>query len=368
MQLHLVTWFRNLYLMVRRNIVRISFLSIFFLAAFTTLGTTIVQQHNYLRRPVEGILPEIFPKEELIQFRFYSYDTEYRYPPINVDFKAKIDSENIDLPIVNPHPFNFILKADHVCDKAKNASLVIIVKSAVGHFALREVLRKTWIPKAKANNVYVVFALGFIKSLQHRVLKENDKYHDILQEDFVDNYLNNTYKTIMTFNWVVKYCNNVKHVYFDDDDMFLHIDNLVSFVHRLERETNNRLFSGSLSDRGKPVRDISSKWYISWEEYPFDYWPPYVGGSSMIAHISIVQDMQKIFPYVRPLNFDDVYLGIILRKLKTAPTDNPFFDNVHLRNFQQLKYLIANHGFDDPQLYNTTFYEIFPVKTETSRA
>lgn len=353
-------WKRNIFKFLRRNIVFISFLFIFFLAAFTTLGTTIVQQHTYNRRPVEGILPEIFPNEEVIEFRFYSFDTEYRYPPINVDFRRKLDNNDLDLPVLNPHHFNYILKADHICHQTKNATLLIIVKSAAYHFELRNVLRKTWIPKAKTYNFAVVFALGYNNTLQQQVLKENTRYRDIVQEDFIDNYLNNTYKTIMSFNWVVKYCSHVSHVYFDDDDMFLHIDNLAGYLKMLKSNSDKNFFSGSLSDRGKPVRDPSSKWYISWEEYPFDYWPPYVGGSSMIAHINVIKDMQKIFPYVRPLNFDDVYLGIVLNKLNVIPKNNTYFDNTRLRNFKKLKSLVANHGFNDPILYNLTFYNIFP--------
>lgn len=360
MRLWLRSWNRHILKFLRRNIVVILFLFIFFLATFTTLGTTIVQQHSYNRRPVEGMLPKIFPNDEVIEFRFYSFDTEYRYPPINVDFRQRIDTNSLDLPVVNPHPYNYILRADHICRQTKNASLIIIVKSAASHFELRNVLRNTWIPKAKANNMAVVFALGYNKSVQQQVLLENAKNRDIVQEDFIDNYLNNTHKIIMSFNWVVEHCGHVEHVYFDDDDMFLHIDNLASYLKVRQNQTDKNFYSGSLADRGKPVRDPSSKWYISWEQYPFDYWPPYVGGSSMIAHAAVIKDMQKIFPYVQPLNFDDVYLGIILNKLHVKPINNTHFDNTYLRNFNRLDSLIANHGFDDPRLYNSTFYKIFP--------
>ncbi|XP_048727056.1 beta-1,3-galactosyltransferase brn-like [Ostrea edulis] len=350
---------------VRHNGIFVSFLFLFFLVAFTTLGTTLVHQHTYYRRPVGGILQDIFPNEEIIQFRFFSYDTEYRYPPIKVDFPQKIKNGTIDLPIVNRHPFKFIFNADHVCKGTKQKSLLIVVKSYVGHFALRNVLRKTWIPKAKAYNIPVVFALGYKKDLQSLVIEENARHNDIVQEDFLDVYLNNTYKAIMTFNWVVENCNHFRYVYFDDDDMFLHLDNLVKHVKMLEMEGTN-LFSGSLASRGKPVRDPHSKWYISWEEYPFDFWPPYVGGSSMIASMDIVKDMQKIFPYVRPLSFDDVYLGIVLNKLGILPNNNTHFDNTILRHFGRLHELIANHGFDDPVLYSQTYQLVFPDEKQIS--
>lgn len=363
MRFWLTSCVRNLYKWARHNGVWILFLSIFFLAAFATFGTTIVQQHSYYRRPIGGILPQLFPDEEVIQFRFYSYDKEYRYPPVKVDVREKIRNGIVDLPVVNKHPFKFILNPDHICKDSKQNNLIIIVKSAVGHFALRKVLRNTWIPKAKEKHIPVVFALGYNKDLQPLVLEENYQHNDIVQENFIDNYLNNTYKTIMAFNWVVQHCSHFKYVYFDDDDMFLHIDNLLKYAKILELE-EPKFFSGSLSDRGKPVRDPDSKWYISWEEYPFDYWPPYVGGSSMIAHMDIIQAMQKTFPYIRALSFDDVYLGIVLNKLAISPHNNTHFDNTYLRNFERLPELIANHGFDDPVLYTKTFQMIFPDENQ----
>jgi beta-1,3-galactosyltransferase 1 len=50
-------------------------------------------------------------------------------------------------------------------------------------------------------NARHVFLLGKTaeNSLQESVMRENEIYHDIVQETFIDGYNNLTYKTIMGF-------------------------------------------------------------------------------------------------------------------------------------------------------------------------
>lgn len=59
---------------------------------------------------------------------------------------------------------------------------------------------------------------------------ESKNYGDIVQADFIDNYFNNTIKTMMGFNWIVKYCPNSSFYLFSDDDMYVSIKNLLRFV------------------------------------------------------------------------------------------------------------------------------------------
>jgi hypothetical protein len=41
---------------------------------------------------------------------------------------------------------------------------------------------------------------------------------DILQGDFPDTYVNNIYKTVMTYQWIVDKCVNTSFYFFVDDD------------------------------------------------------------------------------------------------------------------------------------------------------
>ncbi|XP_033757410.1 uncharacterized protein LOC117339808 [Pecten maximus] len=68
---------------------------------------------------------------------------------------------------------------------------------------LRKGIRNTW-GKDMPSNVRIVFLLGNTDEENHkRIREESEKYSDVIQEDFLDKYQNNTYKTIMGFNWGV---------------------------------------------------------------------------------------------------------------------------------------------------------------------
>ena len=51
-----------------------------------------------------------------------------------------------------------------------------------------------------------------------QIRKENDLYHDIVQEDFIDSYRNLTVKSIMALKWATEHCKNAKLIFKMDDD------------------------------------------------------------------------------------------------------------------------------------------------------
>lgn len=120
---------------------------------------------------------------------------------------------------INNLNYKFILDAKEVCAQVqKNVHdeqltaepyLVILVKSKLSNFKERENIRKTWAQTDDFNLIRTVFLLGypkldgeFEKDDAHskdllKVVIENKRYNDIVQQDFVDNYYNNTLKTMM---------------------------------------------------------------------------------------------------------------------------------------------------------------------------
>jgi hypothetical protein len=78
-----------------------------------------------------------------------------------------------------------------------------------------------------------VFLLGVDPGnveLQISVEREQQKYGDIVQADFIDSYFNNTIKTMMGFKWAVTLCPNSKFYMFNDDDMYISTKNVLRFI------------------------------------------------------------------------------------------------------------------------------------------
>ena len=115
-----------------------------------------------------------------------------------------------------------------------NIDLVIFVKSAVTHFDKRAAIRNSWGGKTSLKDIriHTLFTLGASKDIetQDKIRKENSRYKDLIQGDFIDAYFNNTIKTLMSFQWAYKFCNHSKFYFFVDDDYYVSTKNLVLFL------------------------------------------------------------------------------------------------------------------------------------------
>ena len=116
---------------------------------------------------------------------------------------------NISLPIINPHPFDYVINCPNACDviDSENGSdifLLIYVHTAVDHFVRRDRIRRTWGSESNYRiqqvlddgkvirmKVRTVFILGLSVSrpfLQPALEAEARLYGDIVQENFDDTY------------------------------------------------------------------------------------------------------------------------------------------------------------------------------------
>ncbi|XP_069102813.1 lactosylceramide 1,3-N-acetyl-beta-D-glucosaminyltransferase-like isoform X2 [Argopecten irradians] len=157
---------------------------------------------------------------------------------------------------------------------------------------------------------------------------EARKFRDIVQENFRDSYRNNTYKTIMGYNWAMEFCPTASYLLFIDDDVLVDTDSFIKHIDDISdqpRHIIDNLYMGLLIPCGVPYRDNRSKWYISKDEYPYDFWPPYLaGGAFLMSHVSALK-FQLAIPYVEPVSIDDSYLGIVAKKLGIRPIDNHLY-------------------------------------------
>ena len=173
--------------------------------------------------------------------------TNFTYPMHgNVKEYVK-ELENGVTPSVTPydqHDYHFKIINRNKCDNSSNSSfavnsslpisVVCLVKSAVDHFKNRKVIRNTWGSEKQFDSVkiHTVFLLGSTanQSVQVNVEEEGAKFQDILQGDFIDQYYNNTIKTLMALQWATKFCRKSKFYFFVDDDYLVSIENLLVFL------------------------------------------------------------------------------------------------------------------------------------------
>ena len=291
---------------------------------------------------------------------------------------------------------------------------VYLVKSSILNYKNRNAIRRTWGYEKRFADVQIrtVFLLGSIpmtdkSNAQANIDLENERYRDIIQGDFIDTYYNNTLKTLMGIKWAAEFCPSSRFYFFIDDDFYVSTRNLLRFLrnpsnypkyleaptidfddvqesNRMNSELNKQRSLRWISQKSslnqsmtfkrklqqlvefdlpddvelytgyvffpKPHRHKSSKWYISLQEYPYDRYPPYAAAGAYILSNEALKKFYYATYFVKKFKFDDVYLGIVAKKLDIVPlhSDEIWFYRKYPYNINNFRYTIASHEFSDP--------------------
>lgn len=77
-------------------------------------------------------------------------------------------------------------------------------------------------------------------------------------------------------------------------------------------------------------------------------WPPYVtAGAYVLSHAALIKFHYGSY-YTKRFRFDDVYLGLLAKKLNIKPLhcEHIYFYKKHY-SLNNYKYVIASHGYDN---------------------
>lgn len=250
--------------------------------------------------------------------------------------------------IVHRVSFKYMHLPPNVCAKngePMEAFLVILVKSSVINIGHREAIRLTW-GKFNNTNIQLVFLLGYSELIKKYIDMEFSLYKDIVQQDFVDDYFNNTLKTIMAFDWLVTYCPKAKFVYFVDDDYFVNLPQIISYLETNVKRKRKLLIAGYKNVGAIVRRNSNSKWFVSQKDYRNKTWPPYLSGGSIVMDMTVAKLINEKLPYIIPIYIDDVYLGIVAQVLHIELLNERKF-SVHYSS-KQLDKLFSAHNYGSP--------------------
>ncbi|NWZ54591.1 B3GL1 acetylgalactosaminyltransferase, partial [Haliaeetus albicilla] len=260
-------------------------------------------------------------------------------------------------PVYKQHYF-FTLRERLKC-KDINPFLVILVSSRPKDVKSRQAIRITWGSQNFwwGHQVLTLFLLGEDTQREDdaaalSVEDESILYGDIIRQDFMDTYDNLTLKTIMAFRWVAEFCSNARFLMKTDADVFINTANLVKFLLKLNSSEN--IFTGYPLIDNFAYRGFYKKTYISYDEYPFKLYPPYCSGMGYILDGKLALRIYELMSHIKPIKFEDVYVGICLNILKvniSIPKDKQQFF-LYKINFDICKYrhLIVVHGITSSEI------------------
>ncbi|XP_070560930.1 uncharacterized protein [Ptychodera flava] len=241
--------------------------------------------------------------------------------------RSPLYSENVK---INEHAFDFVISNGGVCRNAgPDLFLVILVFNTHLERENRNAIREHWggTKNIRGRKVITMFLLGMTKDrrLQEDIEQENDIHADIIQENFIDNYNNLTLKTIMGFKWVSLFCHQVEYVMkVDGRDVFVIPENVVNAI--LHHATKTGFAEGNRFRKEKPVRDVDSKWYTSYDMFQEATYPPYLEGPAYVMSSDVAKQVYVTSEFVRYLPWEDAYVGLVLKRIGVAPRQGWYYD------------------------------------------
>ncbi|NXR37481.1 B3GN5 glucosaminyltransferase, partial [Zosterops hypoxanthus] len=239
--------------------------------------------------------------------------------------------------------------------------LLLFVKTSPENRHRRDAIRQTWgnekYVRSQLNaNIKTLFALGrptdrLQKTRQQRELElEDQKYQDLIQQDFLDTFHNLTLKLLLQFSWVNTYCPHARFIMSADDDIFIHMPNLVAYLQSLTQMGAQDLWIGRVHRGSPPVRDKSSKYYVPYEMYPWPSYPDYTAGAAYVISNDVAA---KVYEASLTLNtslyIDDVFMGLCANKMGIVPQYHVFFSGEGKAPYHPCIYnkMMTSHGHVD---------------------
>nr|CAH8845878.1 unnamed protein product [Trichobilharzia regenti] len=311
--------------------------------------------------------------------------TASRHYPIYFNMTKYLDGIAVGLPEneipVNNDALLAVQLPDNTCNPSHSREtfdLVVLVKSCVYCTEQRSYARKTYMKSDHWNNFRVkfVFVVGLptptptnihyfngvtvvlngrserlSKNLQssgwsalRELKKESDSHGDVLIGGFYDNYFNLTKKMMLTFRWAsMTFHKRTPLFLFLDDDYVLHPENTIKLVRSLNRSEVKWFAGGQVHPTSVVTRptvgSLSSRWSVSRDEYPWDYYPPYFFGVCYILGAELVEHASIVMSFTQDLRMDDAYLGIVLARLNKSLTNLKQF-SVSTRNVDHMSSLV----------------------------
>ncbi|KAM9330637.1 N-acetyllactosaminide beta-1,3-N-acetylglucosaminyltransferase 3-like [Gastrophryne carolinensis] len=206
--------------------------------------------------------------------------------------------------------------------------LLLAIKTAPANYERREAIRKTWGDEKTYQGVKVkrIFLSGVsrnqgeAKRMLQLLAAESKTYGDILQWDFQDTFYNLSLKQVLFYNWLELRCPGAQFVFNGDDDVFVHISNVITYLKGLEVDgLKSHLFVGALNIGMPPVREKFSKYYVPEELFPGDSFKPYCGGGGILMSGFTSYAIYRESQHVPLFPIDDAYLGMCLDRAGLSP-------------------------------------------------
>lgn len=222
----------------------------------------------------------------------------------------------------------YIINEPNKCQENR-PFLILLIPVQTWQSEARQAIRQTWGKEDFVPGVQVLrlFLLGTdatsTNDAKQALVDESQRYHDLIQQEYMDTYNNLTLKTLMGLKWVATYCPQVPYVMKADSDMFVNTEYLINKLLIPDQPPRKNYFTGYLMTDFSPNRNNESKWYMSPELYPGERYPSFCSGTGYVFSGDLAEKIFKVSTSINLLHLEDVFVGICLDKLGISPVRPP---------------------------------------------
>ncbi|XP_026053915.1 beta-1,3-galactosyltransferase 2-like [Carassius auratus] len=263
--------------------------------------------------------------------------------------EPEIDQEVQEDPglyhVAYPRKYKFIIDQPKICEEQK-PFVVIIVPVPPWDLEARSGIRRTWGGEKLIGDkvVLVLFMIGLHngndqETLQEKLQNESQQYKDLLQSNFLDSYKNLTIKTMMMMEWLSRSCQQASFAVKVDADVLVNTNNLINMLVSLNPVPTNYM-TGLVWYGNIVIRNPLNKFYLPYDVYPKDTYPPYPLGMCYIISLDLPQKFIQESKHIKAIFIEDAYLGLCLERMGIVPSHPP-----HIEQF------VVN-----PPQYNRCYY------------
>ena len=191
------------------------------------------------------------------------------------------------------------------------------------YYERRMTIRRTWGREAAKYKMRLLFVIGVPRNLiiERQLKAESDKYGDILQFNFIEDYYNLTLKAIAELKWAYRHCRNSRYMVKTDDDVVMNMPMLYQLVQR------QKIPSGltGLVMTTPANRQPGHKWYMPRRYYHKESYEFLAGFSYLLSMDRLKQFLKTIITYPGPiLDIDDLFLTGIVADYGRIKRNNSF--------------------------------------------
>lgn len=258
---------------------------------------------------------------------------------------------NNTVNIVNPHDYRYIIFSEGIC-KSEPVDLLVVVCTAIGKFKERQTIRETWGSDVKNASLRakLIFILGKTMDIVEQIglIRENNVHNDIIQEDFMDTYGNLSLKSVAMLKWSSNYCAKAKYVLKTDDDMFIHLPNIIQDA---KSRSKQRFIMGCVRNKARPIQNKRSKWYAP--NYKGKFYPRHTSGTAYLISGDVVGELYQSSLEVPLFWLEDIYItGILAEKISIT----------HIHNWKYTSSKRANTGCANKKSISSHRHSIVEIK------